>query len=293
MIPTHVRRRRDDLLEHRAERLAVRARLHAAAQLAREPQLEHARPRQPVPADERRDVFAELESAESDRPELRPRSRGSRCRAKDRPVFVNPTSIFPTTGAILSRDARVTQSFAQVTDYLSDLQSHSTQLSARCLAGRVQLGVPVERDVRLAEGRRQDARLRRRDDRRRSVPHPVGARRSRCAPPDHVQRRLHVPSGGERHRVRTRPVGQPVHADRSRATSTATATTTIARSSTIRPRRTDPTLASGDAESARERSELGARLPQEATRHDRRQEQLRRSVVARARASASRSSRRR
>ena len=48
---------------------------------------------------------------------------------ENRPVFVNPTSIFPTTGAIISRDARVTQNFAQVTDYMSDLQSHSTQFS--------------------------------------------------------------------------------------------------------------------------------------------------------------------
>ena len=48
---------------------------------------------------------------------------------ENRPVFVNPSSIFPTTGAIVSRDARVTQNFAQVTDYMSDLQSHSTQLS--------------------------------------------------------------------------------------------------------------------------------------------------------------------
>jgi hypothetical protein len=46
-----------------------------------------------------------------------------------RPVFVNPSSIFPTTGAIISRDARVTQQFAQVSDYLSDLESRSTQLS--------------------------------------------------------------------------------------------------------------------------------------------------------------------
>lgn len=48
---------------------------------------------------------------------------------ENRPVFVNSSSIIPETGAILSRDARVTQSFAQVSDYLSDLQSHSTQVS--------------------------------------------------------------------------------------------------------------------------------------------------------------------
>ncbi len=48
---------------------------------------------------------------------------------ENRPVYVNPASIIPSTGAILSRDARVTQQFAQVTDYLSDLKSNSTQLS--------------------------------------------------------------------------------------------------------------------------------------------------------------------
>ena len=47
----------------------------------------------------------------------------------NRPVYVNSTSIFPSTGAIISRDARKTQDFAQVTDYLSDLKSHSTQAS--------------------------------------------------------------------------------------------------------------------------------------------------------------------
>jgi hypothetical protein len=48
---------------------------------------------------------------------------------ENRPVFVNPSSIFPTTGSIISRDARVTQQYAQVTDFLSDLKSHSTQLT--------------------------------------------------------------------------------------------------------------------------------------------------------------------
>ncbi len=48
--------------------------------------------------------------------------------SENRPVYVNPGSIIPTTGAILSSDARVTQSYAQVTDYLSDLKSHTTQV---------------------------------------------------------------------------------------------------------------------------------------------------------------------
>jgi hypothetical protein len=47
----------------------------------------------------------------------------------DRPVFVAPGSIVPATGAIVSRDARLTQSFAQVTDFLSDMRSRSSQLS--------------------------------------------------------------------------------------------------------------------------------------------------------------------
>jgi hypothetical protein len=45
-----------------------------------------------------------------------------------RPVFVNPTSIVPGSGAIVSRDARITQQYAQVTDYRSDMQSRSAQL---------------------------------------------------------------------------------------------------------------------------------------------------------------------
>jgi hypothetical protein len=47
----------------------------------------------------------------------------------NRPVFADPSHIVTSTGAILSRDARVTQNYAQVADYLSDLTSHSTQLS--------------------------------------------------------------------------------------------------------------------------------------------------------------------
>jgi hypothetical protein len=47
----------------------------------------------------------------------------------NRPVYANAADIFPTTGAILARDARVSQDFAQVSNYLSDLKSHSTQLS--------------------------------------------------------------------------------------------------------------------------------------------------------------------
>jgi hypothetical protein len=47
----------------------------------------------------------------------------------DRPVYVNAASIVPATGAIISRDARVSQRFAQVTDFVSDMQSRSSQVS--------------------------------------------------------------------------------------------------------------------------------------------------------------------
>ncbi|MFL5487543.1 MAG: carboxypeptidase regulatory-like domain-containing protein [Gemmatimonadaceae bacterium] len=45
-----------------------------------------------------------------------------------RPVFVQTTSIVPTTGAVASRDARVSQLFSRVTELRSDLQSDSRQL---------------------------------------------------------------------------------------------------------------------------------------------------------------------
>jgi len=45
-----------------------------------------------------------------------------------RPVFVQTTSIVPTTGTIASRDARVSQLFSRVTELRSDLRSDSRQL---------------------------------------------------------------------------------------------------------------------------------------------------------------------
>jgi len=49
----------------------------------------------------------------------------------NRPVFVQTTSIVPTTGAIASRDARVTQLYSRVTEMRSDLRSESKQLNFR------------------------------------------------------------------------------------------------------------------------------------------------------------------
>lgn len=44
-----------------------------------------------------------------------------------RPVFVQPTSIVPATGAIASQDARVTQRYSRVTELRSDLRSQTSQ----------------------------------------------------------------------------------------------------------------------------------------------------------------------
>ncbi len=49
----------------------------------------------------------------------------------NRPVFVQPTSIVPTTGTIGSGDARVTPLFSHVNELRSDMRSESRQLSAR------------------------------------------------------------------------------------------------------------------------------------------------------------------
>ena len=48
-----------------------------------------------------------------------------------RPIYVQPTSIVPTTGAIASQDARVSSKYSRVTELRSDLKSESRQLSLR------------------------------------------------------------------------------------------------------------------------------------------------------------------
>jgi hypothetical protein len=49
----------------------------------------------------------------------------------NRPVFVQPSSIVPTTGAIAASDARVSSKFSRVTELRSDLRSESRQLNFR------------------------------------------------------------------------------------------------------------------------------------------------------------------
>ena len=48
-----------------------------------------------------------------------------------RPVFVEDTSIVPTTGSIASRDARVSNQFSRVTEMRSDLRSETKQFQIR------------------------------------------------------------------------------------------------------------------------------------------------------------------
>jgi hypothetical protein len=50
---------------------------------------------------------------------------------ENRPVFVQPTSIVPTTGSVSPIDARLKPNFARVSQLLSDLKSQSAQLSLR------------------------------------------------------------------------------------------------------------------------------------------------------------------
>lgn len=49
----------------------------------------------------------------------------------DRPVFVQPTSIVPGTGAIASQDSRIAQRYSRVTETRSDLRSESYQGTVR------------------------------------------------------------------------------------------------------------------------------------------------------------------
>ncbi|MGQ0703251.1 MAG: carboxypeptidase regulatory-like domain-containing protein [Gemmatimonadales bacterium] len=60
-----------------------------------------------------------------------PTSRFSLAEEAGRPVFVLPTSIVPSTGAIASRDARVSPQFSRVTETRTDLSSESKQLTLR------------------------------------------------------------------------------------------------------------------------------------------------------------------
>lgn len=57
-----------------------------------------------------------------------------------RPVYVQPTSIVPATGAIASQDARVSQRFSRVTEMRSDLRSRSYQATLRVSPTRFSTG---------------------------------------------------------------------------------------------------------------------------------------------------------
>ncbi|HUQ20183.1 MAG TPA: TonB-dependent receptor [Gemmatimonadaceae bacterium] len=62
---------------------------------------------------------------------FKPQTRFTLADEEGRPVFVQPTSIVPSTGANASQDARVSPKFSRVSEILSDLQSRSRQLSFR------------------------------------------------------------------------------------------------------------------------------------------------------------------
>ena len=62
---------------------------------------------------------------------FKPETRFSLADEAERPVFVEPTSIVPATGANASQDARVTPKFSRVNELRSDLESRSAQLTFR------------------------------------------------------------------------------------------------------------------------------------------------------------------
>ncbi|HEY4953333.1 MAG TPA: TonB-dependent receptor [Gemmatimonadaceae bacterium] len=62
---------------------------------------------------------------------FKPQTRFTLTDEAGRPVFVQPTSIVPATGANASQDARVASQFSHVAELRSDLESQSRQLSFR------------------------------------------------------------------------------------------------------------------------------------------------------------------
>ena len=240
-IPDRVRRRHDRhrVREHGAERSAVRQELSGAAVASLEPPVERRDPRQSVRDDDRRDVLAEPESGEHVRSELQPddavRAGGRRQSSGLRAVR---RASSPTTGGIAATEARVATAFSHVSELRSDMQSEAKQLtlslrplsfSSRCSWSASYVLREHARAVsRLHEHRRQSAR-------RRVGTVGFDSRHQIMYSPDLQRVRLHPP----------RLVSVvPVRACRTRrpspATSTATATPTIARSSSIRPRRATP-----------------------------------------------------
>jgi Carboxypeptidase regulatory-like domain len=62
---------------------------------------------------------------------FKPQTRFTLADEGGRPVFVQPTSIVPATGANASQDARVSPKFSRVSELRSDLESQSRQLTFR------------------------------------------------------------------------------------------------------------------------------------------------------------------
>ena len=62
---------------------------------------------------------------------FKPQTRFALADEAGRPVFIQPTSIVPATGANASQDSRVTPKFSRVSELRSDLESRSRQLTLR------------------------------------------------------------------------------------------------------------------------------------------------------------------
>ena len=252
MIPTHVRRRRVDLLEHGAECLAVRAGLHP--QRSWRANLNW---NMPVLSNRFRltsGATYSLNLNQQSQIDLNfnriarftlPGEEPSGLRQSDE--HLPDDRRHPVARRAGDAELRAGHRLP----VRSSVAQHAVQL--RCLADRVQLGVPVER--RRTSGRRSSTRRAASaaaSTAERSVPDTQWARGDRDA-----RHQITYNVGYTFHQAVSvtafgrfqsgnpfTPIGRP-------ATSTATATTTIARSSTIRPRRPSRLCATRHAESAR------------------------------------------
>ena len=121
-----------------------------------QPELERPDPRQPVQRERRSSPTRSTSTRRSTLDlNFQPAQRFALADEAGRPVFVQPGSIVPATGAIASRDARVSPLFNRVSQLRSDLRSESKQLRARALPRHVHAALHLV--AQLHAGRRARA----------------------------------------------------------------------------------------------------------------------------------------
>ena len=184
-----------------------------------------------------------------------------------RPVYVQPGSIVPATGAIASRDARVSQLFNRVQELRSDLRSETKQfrigISPQTFSQRYNWSL----NYTIADVREQYRGF----QSTIGNPRDIAWSRSggRVAPPDHVQPVLQLLRRRARELVRPDPQRIAVHARHRRRRERRR----LLQRPRVHLRPGDdrrPRARRGDALADRQQHRLGARLPALAARHARR-----------------------